>query len=143
MKKKQPKSIKIQVGQTLETNDIYLPHDKRKPPQSKSRPVIVIETNKKQELVIVPGSTKKTNNTTFYGKHGIQYYRHNIELYDNEGKPIKQNKKFKLTKRCSKLPENEARKIENKVVHHSKFSSENKKKLKEFQNKNNKKSKNN
>ncbi len=124
--------IDVKIGQTLETNDIYLPHEKKDKPKSKSRPAIVVDKNSKQELVIVPGSTKNTPNTTEYKKYGIQYYRHNIEIEDNEQKPIKVNQKFRITKNSTKLPESEAIKIRTKVIEHSKFSSENRKKYNKF-----------
>ena len=59
---------KIEIGQTLESNDLYLPWEKGKMPKSKSRPVIVVDKNKYDDLVIVPGSTRDTPNTTYYNK---------------------------------------------------------------------------
>lgn len=141
MKKNQTKSKRttrktsqsIQIGQTLESNDLYLPH--KKATKSKHRPVIVVDKNKREEMVIVPGSSKKTSHTTEYKKYGIKYYRHNIEIEDDEGKPIKVGPKFKKTEKCSKLPESEAVRIRNDVINHSRFASENRKKYKKFKNK--------
>ena len=122
------------VGQTLETMDIYLPHKVREKLSNKNRPVIIVDKNSKEEYVVIPGSTKRTGNTTYYGKHGIKFYRHNIEIVDNEGKAIKQNEKFKVTKNSSKLPQLEVERIKDKVVNHTKFSTENKRKYQEFKN---------
>ena len=139
-KKNTKKTVKktVNIGQTLETNDLYLPHKKNNIPKSKSRPVIIVDKTKnkkgKEEFAVVPGSTKKTKNTTKYGKYGIDYYRHNIEIEDNEGKPITLNIKFEITEKCSKLPEKEAKKIRDNVLNHTRFSSENRKKHFKFQN---------
>lgn len=129
---------KIEIGQTLETNDVYLPHKKNKKPEAKTRPIITVEINKNGELVVVPCSTKKTSHTTKYKKYGISYYRHNIEIVDNEGKPIRVGTKFQLNNKCSKLPIKEAKHIEEHVLNHTKFSSENRKKLRIFKNRNKK-----
>lgn len=132
---KTDKKKPINIGQTLESNDLYLPYKENKKPKSKSRPVIVVDKNKKEEFVVIPGSTQETKNTTKYGKYGIDYYRHNIEIEDNEGKPITLNTKFQITKKSTILPEKEATKIYDKVLNHTKFSSENKKKIEQFKNK--------
>ncbi len=126
----------LPIGQTLETNDLYLPYKKNKKPASKCRPVIIadkkISPKGIEEYLVIPGSTQKTPNTTKYKKYGIDYYRHNIEIVDNENKPIVLGKKFKKTNNCSKLPEEETRKVFNNVVNHTKQSSENRKKHKQF-----------
>lgn len=129
---KQNKQKRVNIGQTLETNDIFLPHDK--PAKPKSRPVIVVDKNKKNELVIVPGSKEKTPNTKEYHRHGIKLYRLVIEVEDNEGKPIKVNEKFQRNEKCTKLPINEALTIRDKVLNHSKNSSENRLKYEKFNN---------
>ena len=120
----------IEIGQTLETNDLFLPHKKQ--PNSKSRPVIVVAKNKYNDYAVVPGSKQLTRNTRPYNKYGIKNYRNNVEIVDNEGKPIKRNKKFLLTQNCSKLPKKDVEIIYDKVVNHSRFSSENRKKMRSF-----------
>ena len=114
--------------------DVYLPNDTSHELKNKKRPVIIVDKNSKEEYVVIPGSTQGTVNTTYYGKHGIEYYRHNIEISDNEGKAIKQNEKFRVTINSTRLPEVEAARIKDKVINHTKFSSENKKKYQEFKN---------
>ena len=130
-KKSTRKKIQLKVGQTMQTKDKYLPNAKKELGE-KTRPVIVLEVNEKGECVITPGSKQKTPNTKYYGKYGIKYYRSNIEVVDNENKPIKQNEKFVVNEKCSKLPELEASKILDNVVNHTKFASENRKKLNQF-----------
>jgi hypothetical protein len=125
---------KLPIGQTLETNDLFLPYKKTRVPQSKSRPVIIIDKNKLEEYAIVPGSTKKTPNTTEYNKYGIKHFRHDIEVEDNEGKPIKQNNKFKQTEKTTKLPISDVNKIKDELLNHKKFSSENRRKYQCFKN---------
>lgn len=127
-------SGKLPIGQTLETNDLFLPYKKTRVPNSKTRPVIIIDKNEKEEYAVVPGSTRKTSNTTYYNKHGIKYFRHNLEVEDNEGKPIKQNSKFKQTERTTKIPTKEANILKDEVINHTRFSSENRKKYETFKN---------
>ncbi len=78
------------------------------------------------------GSSKKTKNTFSYNKYGIKNIRNNIEIEDNENKPITLNNKFRLTNNSTRIPEIETEKIFNKVVNHTKFSSENRVKHKKF-----------
>lgn len=123
---------KIEIGQTLETNDVYLPHKKNKKIEPKSRPIITVEVNDYGELAVVPASSRDTRNTRKFGKYGIKYFRNVIEINDNEGKPIKVGPKFQLTKNCSKIPKQDADYIKDMVVNHSRFSSENRRKLEIF-----------
>ena len=110
-----------------------MPYKENKRPNSKSRPVIVVDKNKQEELMIVPVSTQKTRNTRYYNKHGIKYYRNVIEIDDNEGQPIKLNDKFKITDKSTKIPEEDVLIIKDNVINHSRFASENRKKEAEFE----------
>ena len=137
LKIKKKKSNSLDIGKTLVTKDEFLQHKAKTTQQLKSsRPVIIVDkiinNNGKEEYAIVPGSTQNSANTTYYGKYGIKRYRHTLEINDNEGKPISKNNKFKLTEKCSKLPPEEALKIYDKVLYHTKQSSENRKKYDEF-----------
>lgn len=133
------------IGQTLETKDKYLPHNKKTSIKLKdSRPVIIVDklTNKHgvEEYAVIPGSTSDNDkHSTRYQKHGIVRYRHNIEVRDDEGKPIQQNNKFKRTSRCSNIPIKDATKMRETVLNHGKLSSENRKKYEEFKNRQRKK----
>lgn len=132
------KTKTISIGQTLETNDLYLPYQKNKVPANKTRPVIVVDKIKnprgEEEFAVVPASTKRNKNTNSLNKKGIQNFRHNLEIVDNENKPIKQNRKFQLNDKCTKLELSDVDKIKDIVINHNKFSSENKRKYNEFQN---------
>ena len=125
------KKKKPVVGQTLETNDIYLPYKNN--PKPKSRPAIIVAINKYGYYAVIPATSQSTKHSTYYGKYGIKYYRHNIEIEDNEGNPISVNKKFRLTDNCSKIPPGDVAIIKNAVLEHTKFSSENKIKMSQFQ----------
>lgn len=129
------KKKSIPIGQTLESNDIYLPH--KTTTQSKARPVIVVDKKKNkqgdEELAVVPGSTQNTPNTKYYGKNGIKYYRKSLEVEDDEGNPIKEGQKFKKTSRCTQLPLKDVKEIKDQVLNHSKRSSENRKNYSKFQ----------
>lgn len=129
----------LPIGQTLETKDKHLPFNKKTSQNPKnSRPVIIVEKQKnpqgKEEYAIIAGSTQDTKNTTKYKKHGIGFYRHNLEVRDSVGQPIMQNDKFRVTERSSQLPRKDVEKMKNHVLHHTKQSSENKRKMHEFQN---------
>ena len=126
------KTLEIKIGQTLVSNDLYLPYNKGRVPNSKERPVIVADKNRFNELAVIPGSTQKTPHTTYYGRYGIKYYRHNLEIKDNDGKSIKYGKKFYKDKRCTNIPLGEVERIRDSVINHSKFSSENRRKYNEF-----------
>ena len=138
--KQSPEKVKsLPIGQTLETQDKYLKYNSKTSKQRRSsRPVIIadkqVNPKGEEEYAVIPGTTQESPHSTKYGKFGIKRYRHNIEVRDNEGKPIQQNDKFKVTSKSTKLPKNEAEKIKDKVLNHTNFSSENRMKMDEFKN---------
>lgn len=96
MKKKQKRTP---WGRTLTTNDKFL--GKPKTTSNKTRPVVVVDNNAKNELAVVPLSSKNgINRTELKGyknpkNHKKTYYKHFLEIEDNEGKPIMVNEKFR------------------------------------------------
>lgn len=128
----------LPIGQTLETNDLYLPYKKNKKPANKSRPVIIADKQVSpkgiEEYSVIVGSTQETRNTFKYGKYGIKHIRNNLEIEDDEKMPITLNHKFKLTKNCSRIPEEETKQLYDRVVEHTRFASENIKKKIKFDN---------
>lgn len=88
----------IPWGRTLTTNDNYL--GKQKTGSKKERPVVVVDTNK-ENLAVVPLSSKDgKNRTELKGYKNPKtkqktYYKHYLEIEDNEGKPIRVNEKFR------------------------------------------------
>lgn len=134
----------LPIGQTLETQDKYLPNNKKTSKELKSsRPVIIadklINPSGMEEYAVLVGSSQETRNTRKYGKYGIKFVRNNIEIEDNESKPITLNDKFRLTNNCSKIPINETKILYDNVINRTRFSSENRKKKEIFDNRYNKK----
>ncbi len=84
---------RVPKGRTLSTHDKYL--DKNTT-SDKERPVVVIEANADNELAVVALSSRKGRNRTQLKNYqqGQSYYKHYVEIEDNEGKPIKINDKF-------------------------------------------------
>ncbi len=88
----------IPWGRTLTTNDRYL--GKQKTGSKKTRPVVVVDTYE-DDLAVVPLSSKKGANRTelkgYQNKKTKQktYYKHYLEIEDNEGQPIRVNDKFR------------------------------------------------
>lgn len=82
-------------GRTLTTKDNYL--GKQKTSSKKTRPVVVVDNNSRNELAVVPLSSQKGLNRTRLKNYqqGKSYYKHYLEIEDNEGKPIKVNNKFR------------------------------------------------
>lgn len=88
----------IPWGRTLTTNDKYL--GKQKTHSNKKRPVVVVDTVE-DNLAVVPLSSKNGANRTelkgYQNKKTKQktYYKHYLEIEDDEGKPIRVNDKFR------------------------------------------------
>ena len=88
----------IPWGRTLTTKDCYL--GKQKTKSCKTRPIAVVATNN-ENLAVVPLSSKKgANRTELKGYRNPitnqkTYYKHFLEIEDNEGCPIRVNEKFR------------------------------------------------
>lgn len=138
-KRERNRKSTLPVGQTLETKDKFLPYNKKTTIVLKeSRPVIIVakQTNPagEEEYVITPTSTKDTRNTRKFHKFGIDYVKNTIEVEDDEGKPIMQNEKFRKTPRTTRIPDEIAEHLLNTNLNHGRFSSENQRKMSEFEN---------
>lgn len=122
----------VPSGRTLKTYDNYLPNNKNK--SRKERPLVVIESNIDEELAVVPLSTKNGKNKTHLPKYqkGKSYFKHFVEIEDNEGKPIKIGDKFRENNPESDLSRKDVNKIIDKVFNHSLPSSSNREKIKIF-----------
>ena len=94
-KLKTKKSKFVPWGRTLITKDNFL--GKQKTGSKKTRPVVVVDNNERNELAVVPLSSKNGANRTRLKNYlqGKSYYKHFLEIEDNEGKPIKVNDKFR------------------------------------------------
>lgn len=82
-------------GRTFTTHDNFL--GKTKTGSNKKRPIVAIDSNEYGEIVAVPLSSRKGANRTKLKNYqqGNSYYKHYVEIEDDEGKPIKANSKFK------------------------------------------------
>jgi hypothetical protein len=129
------KKRRVPWGRTLTTYDHHLGRTKTKP--QKERPVVVIETNDRNELAVVPLSSRNGKHRTHLPKYqdGRSYYKHFVEIEDNEGKPIKIGKKFRANHKNQDVSKADVNKIRDKVFYHAKPSAANRKKIEKFRKK--------
>lgn len=86
-------------------------------------------------MAVVRLTTKNTANTTHLksnksGNKKDTYFKHFVEIEDNEGNPIKiDNIKFIQNTKDKDLTPKQVKSIKNKVLHRVKQSSENRKKI--------------
>ena len=103
-KKKSDKNVSKRYpnGRTIKTQDKYLPTDKKgksTKPKTKRR-VVVVDSNRYDELAVVRLTTQNQPNTTELrtykkGNGKTTYFKHFVEIMDDEGNPIKiDGKKF-------------------------------------------------
>lgn len=125
-------SKKVPSGRTLSTYDKYLPGYKTGSP--KERPVVVIESNHKNELAVVPLSTRSGTRRTQLKNYqqGQSYFKHFVEIEDNEGQPIKIGDKFRQNHPKQDVSLKDVNKIREKVLYHSASAAQNRKKMQKF-----------
>ena len=123
---------KVPIGRTLTTYDHYLSHGKST--SKKKRPVVVIDTNKRNELAVVPLSSRDGKHRTKLKKYqdGKSYFKHFLEIEDNEKKPIKLNQKFKANNASNDVSLRDVMRIREKIFKHSSPAAENRKKYDKF-----------
>ena len=126
-------SGKVPKGRTLSTYDKYLLGGK-KTGSDKKRPVVVIEANASNELAVVPLSSRAGKNRTRLKNYqqGQSYFKHFVEIEDNEGKPIKVNSKFRENHPNMDVSKHDVDKIIVKIFEHTSSMQANKKKIGEF-----------
>ena len=124
---------KVPQGRTLKTQDNFLPGGK-KTGSAKERPVVVIEDNGKNELAVVPLSSRNGKDRTRLRNYqqGQSYYKHYVEIEDDEGKPIRINEKFKENHPNMDVSGEDVEKIRDKVFNHSRPAIKNRKKMDKF-----------
>lgn len=132
----QKKSKVTPPGRTLKTKDEYLPHDDSKVKQLKDRRwVVVIDKNTDEELAIVRLTDEKQANTTLLptykkGNKRDTYFKHFVEVEDNEGNAIRvDGKKFLENAAEYDLSRKELKFLRDKVLNHSKQSQSNRNKI--------------
>ncbi len=117
-------------GRTLTTKDIYL--GKQKTGSTKTRPVVVVDNNSRNELAVVPlSSMNGFNRTELKGyrnpkTHQKTYYKHFLEIEDNEGKPITINYKFRENHKNMDISRRDVEEIRNTIFSLSKQKQRNK-----------------
>lgn len=134
--KKRTKGGKVPQGRTLSTYDHYLGNGK-KTGSKKERPVVVIETNDYNDLAVVPLSSRNGKNRTQLKKYqqGQSYFKHYVEIQDDEGNPIRVNKKFRENHSNMDVSRQDVDTIIDTVFNHSKPMQKNKKKISKFRKK--------
>lgn len=124
---------KVPQGRTLKTQDNFLPGG-NKTGSTKERPVVVIEDNGKNELAVVPLSSRNGKDRTrlWNYQQGQSYYKHYVEIEDDEGKPIRINEKFQENHPNMDVSSEDVEKIRDKVFNHSRPATKNREKMDEF-----------
>lgn len=125
-------------GRTIKTQDKYLPTDKKgksTKPKTKRR-VVVVDSNRYDELAVVRLTTQNQPNTTELrtykkGNGKTTYFKHFVEIMDDEGIPIKiDGKKFIENPWAWDLSADEVKTIQNTVYHRVLQSKSNNDKIK-------------
>ena len=137
-------------GRTLKTQDKYLPEGKggKSENPKASRRVVVIDSNKKDELAVVKLTTSTQPNTSplpsyKQGNGKPARFKHFVETQDNEGKPIKvDGEKFKENPWAYDLNTSEVTHIKKVVLEETRQSKTNKEKIAALKKSGNKKDKN-
>lgn len=137
---KKRSSQRIPRGRTLTTNDKYLAGSKTN--STKNRPLVVVDTNGKNLAVVTLSATDGKNRTELKGyknpKTGKKtYYKHFLEIQDNEGKPIQVNDKFRENHKNMDVSYKNVIKIRKTLFYSSKPMQQNREKLDKFKNKKN------
>ena len=124
---------KVPRGRTLTTHDNFLPGGK-KTGSTKKRPVVVIEASPKNNLAVVSLSKTSGKNKTHLDNYqqGQSFFKHYVEIEDDEGKPIRINEKFSENSPDMDISEEDTNRITKKVLGHAKSTSENRKKIDKF-----------
>ena len=138
-KKPSKKTEKVKRGNTLQTRDEFFAGQKDKNikpnhPQKNDlyRTGVIIRVNKHDEYAVVPlTKKKKIKLNDYYDKKS--YAKDMIEIFDCDGKPIKQSERFIVNKDKRKIfSKNDLNKIEKICLEQSKRKQHNQKQIKRF-----------
>ncbi|MGN0813352.1 MAG: hypothetical protein ACI4MQ_07580 [Candidatus Coproplasma sp.] len=126
----------MHIGSTIKTKDKYLPYDPENVQELKERRwVVVIDKNTNEELAVVRLTDENQSNTTELptykkGNKRKTYFKHFVEIEDDEGNAIRvDGKKFLENAAEYDLSNKEMRELRDKVLNHTKQSSENRNKI--------------
>lgn len=128
-------SGKVPQGRTLTTHDKYL--DKKAKQPEKERPVVVIETNARNDLAVVQLSSRAGKDRTRLPNYqqGQSRFKHYVEIMDDEGNPIRVNQKFKENHPNMDVSRQDVDTIIDTVFNHSKPMQKNRKRINKFRGK--------
>ena len=128
-------SGRVPQGRTLTTRDKYL--DKKAKQPEKERPVVVIETNARNDLAVVQLSSRDGKDRTRLKNYqqGQSYFKHYIEIMDDEGNPIRVNKKFQENHPNMDVSGEDVEIIRDTLFNHSKPMQKNRKRINKFRGK--------
>ena len=99
--------------------------------------MVVIEANSENELAVVPLSSGAGKNRTRLKNYqqGQSYFKHFVEIEDDEGKPIKINAKFRENHPNMDVSKKDVESMRVILFNRSKPMNDNRKKLKRFRGK--------
>ena len=134
-KKGRTASGKVPQGRTLTTHDKYLDRKAKQP--EKERPVVVIEANENNDLAVVQLSTQVGKDRTRLKNYqqGQSYFKHFVEIEDDEGKPIRVNEKFRENHPNMDVSREDVKRIKDKVLGNSRPAAKNRDKIDKFRGK--------
>lgn len=134
-KKGRTASGKVPQGRTLTTHDKYL--DKKAKQPEKERPVVVIEASENNNLAVVQLSTRTGKDRTRLKNYqqGQSYFKHYVEIEDDEGNPIRVNEKFRENHPNMDVSSADVEFIKDKVFNHSVPMQKNRKLIDKFRGK--------
>lgn len=123
---------RVPTGRTLKTKDNYLANSRTD--SKKNRTVVVIENDGRDNLAVVPLSSRPGSHRTQMKNYqqGKSYFKHFVEIEDDSGRPIRVNEKFRANHKNQDVSEKDIEKIKNKVFFHSKPSLDNRNKIERF-----------
>lgn len=126
-------------GRTLSTKDNYL--GEQKTGSKKTRPVVVVDVEG-INLAVVPLSSKDGKNRTEIkgyenkkNKRKKTYFKHYLEIEDDEGNPIRVNEKFRENHKNMDLSRETVLDIRQNILTKAKTKQRNKKLYDKFHNK--------
>ena len=100
----------------------------------------MIERNEQDELAVVSLSSRNGKNRTLLKNYqqGESYFKHYVEIEDNEGNPIRVNEKFRENHENQDVSRRDVQMIQKKVFYGSAQVPDNSKKIEKFRKKNKK-----
>lgn len=128
---------RVPTGRTLKTKDNYLANSRTD--SKKNRTVVVIENDGRDNLAVVPLSSRPGSHRTRMKNYqqGKSYFKHFVEIEDDSGQPIRVNEKFRANHKNQDVSEKDVLKIRDRVFYHSTPSSDNLRKIERFRKKKN------